>query len=278
MLNKEIMGITVIAILGLALHSIGSWVLNQNRFARAGESPMSVALPIPAQLFLASGDRYLAANINVFRAIMVDTNSTPDAETVETQAKLQTAASLLNPAHADNYYLAAATLSWQEQVPSAQYILQNAMNSRPQDLYAGFYLAFNKKHFENDILGAVKVLDQIAQRATGGNKQALTAMAARWSERASDSEEALNLVQIMIRQTRDSALKKYLKQRADRIEGLITLQKAAKRYTEQTGKQLEKLESLIQADILQSIPTDPTGFGYGIDPTGKPILLSRKKN
>lgn len=277
MLNKELQGILLIALSGMALHSIGSWVLNKNRAARPASAEMSVALPIPAQLLLASGDRYLAANVNVFRAFMVDATTVPDVATITTQAKLQTTASIFNPAHADNYYLAAATLSWQGAVPTAQEVLLAAINGRPKDVYPGFYYAFNKKYFEHDIIGAAKALNQTALRAIGGDQQALTAMAARWSEHADDSNEALNIVRAMTKQTRDPALKKYLAQRAQRLEGLVTLQLAAKKYTLAKGKNLNNLDELIQAGFITTIPNDPTEQGYGLNEQGKPILLSAKK-
>ncbi|QZA76837.1 hypothetical protein K4H28_10975 [Deefgea tanakiae] len=277
MQKKELIYTLIIIVVGLTLHTIGSFTLNNNRKAKSHNDDLAVAAPVPIQLFIAGGDRYLASNINIFRTFMLD-NPYPTPETISTQAKLQSTASFFNPAHEDNYYLAAATISWQNEIPTAQQILYAAMTSRPQDIYPGFFYAFNKKYFEHDIAGAIKTLNQVALRADKNNYQALMVMAARWADQSNDSIEAINILQAMIKQTNEPALKEFLEQRVTRLKGLLSLQTAAHQYAKQTGLVLTQLDSLVQSGIINQIPVDPIGQGYGLSPDGKPILLSAKTN
>ena len=58
---------------------------------------LDVAMPIPAQLVLALGDRYLAANVGSIRATMVSTFELKP-ETYEVLANVHSDVAFLNPA------------------------------------------------------------------------------------------------------------------------------------------------------------------------------------
>lgn len=270
--RQAVLIIAVIAA-GILLHTLGSQTLNEKRVARSGDMGLVVAMPVPVQLLMAGGDRYLAANVNVFRALMVD-SANPDKAIVATQAKVQSAAAVFNPAHEDNYYLAAATLSWQGEVSSAQQILQSATMVRPHDMYPPFFYGFNQRWFLHDVIGGAKSIEQAAERTEGGNRQALQAMAARWYAKLDDSQEARNIVNAMVARTRDPALRMFLQRQAGRIEGLIVLKKAVAMFREKFSRAPTSLDELQKKNILDQLPVDPTGQGYGLDASGQPVFLA----
>jgi len=274
-LRTEIGVVCALLAVGLGLHTLGSRTLNSERNARQQDNGLNVALPVPVQLLLAGNDRYLAANINVFRTMMMD-NARPDAATVATQARLQTSAAFFNPAHEDNYYIAAATLSWQDQVPAAQQVLKAAADARPTDLYPLFFYGFNQRWFLQDAAGAALAIEQAALRAEGNNRLSLQAMAARWYEKMDNSREALNIVSAMAKQARHPGLKEFLQQRAQRIEGLIALKEAVEQYRSQHGQAPRELADLLRAGILKKLPEDPTGLGFGLNKDGQPVLLTQQ--
>lgn len=276
-LRKEVLAICALLAVGLGLHTAGSRTLNTERKARPQDNGLNVALPVPVQLLLAGNDRYLAANINVFRTMMMD-NAHPDVATVATQARLQTIAAFFNPAHEDNYYIAAATLSWQNQVPAAQRVLKASADSRPADIYPLFFYGFNQRMFLQDTLGGAQAIEQAALRAKGNNRLSLQAMAARWYEKMDNSREALNMVSAMAKQTRHPGLKEFLQQRALRLEGLVALKEAVVQYRTQQGRSPVDLADLLRTGILKKLPEDPTGQGYGLDKEGQVILLAPKAN
>lgn len=235
---------------------------------------MRVVLPRFVQVAMAAGDRYLAANILGFRVLVADTQKMNEDQ-FKVQARLQTDVAWLNPAHQDNYYIAAAILPWNKQVDAGQYVLRRATAARPTDWAPMFYYAFNLYHFKKDIPGAAHWLLQAAERASDENDAiVLQNLAAKWSERGYQPQNAAQVVRAIANQSRSSGFKKYLLQRAERIATLGKLQEAERIYRERYGHRLERLEQLIGAGLLSSLPVDPFGFGYQLDADGRPMLLN----
>lgn len=257
----------------LLLYSASLRMLDAQRQARVVDDRLHVALPGPVQLLLAGGDRFLAANINVFRSMMVGTRNV-DQTTVAVQAQLQSDAAVFNPGHEDNYYIAAATLAWQGELPSAQMILQRATEARKFDVYPPFFLGFNKQYFEGDFIGAAHAVEVAAERVGEPNRSALLAMAARWHEKGKDTDLALNTLRAMANQAKDPGLKRYILGRASRLEGLLVLRNAVLRFKEVKKRPPESLNELVDAGVLPVLPADPTGLGYVLDANGTPVLAS----
>lgn len=249
-------------------------VTNIERVPRtAVEEDMSVAMPVPVQLLYSAGDRFLAANVGVWRAIMVGVHKLP-RETVAALARIQDDASLLNPAHEDNYYTAAAILSWEGEVEAAQRILDRATNSRPSDVLPPFFFGFNRLQFFSDPATAARYALIAARHATDeGDRQALTVIAARWSERGSDPRVAAETVRGMAASTRNSDLKRLLLNRAERLERLADLRVKAAEFERRFGKHIDRIEDLVASGMLKETPLDPLGDGYVVK-DGEIVLLA----
>ena len=93
------------------------------------DETLRVVMPAYMQVLLAFGDRFLAADLGMFRAITLSA-VVRDPLTYEVQGQIQRQSSILNPRHEDNMYLAAAILPWHNQVDSAQWILNRSTHSR----------------------------------------------------------------------------------------------------------------------------------------------------
>lgn len=246
---------------GLALFVLGNWKADHRPRA---EDLMTVALPIPLQLAYAAGDRYLAANAGTWRAIMVGTQKLPP-ETLAALARVQEDVSWLNPAHEDNYYTATAILPWEGQVARTQTILHSATEARPEDVYPPFYYGFNQVHFLGDVPGAVEAFRIAAGHAQDeGTRQALTVLAARWSEKSDDTEMAIQMVRVMADATRDRALKDYLQLRIQRLEGLLVLRNAQKQFVQRFGRALASVDELVASGLITKVPQDPLDGGYAV--------------
>lgn len=236
------------------------------------DTEMLVVPPPSAQVVLAGGDRYLAANVAVVRSLL---NPLRDDgyDRFRAQAKAQFDASLLNPRHEDNYYVAAAMLSWSGHVEEAEFVLRRAAEGRPFDMLPPLYLGFDYFYFDHDPVQGSHWMYQAAQRADSEqNRTALSRIASRWLERGQDAREALRILAAMQSQAHGLALKQYLAQRAERLQVLATLQDGAGTYRSRNGRPLSDLDELVRSGILAKLPVDPAGLGFDLDASGMPQL------
>lgn len=236
-------------------------------------SVLRVRLPAPVQLLYAGSDPFLAANLNVFRSMMVESSVT-ERETYRVQGRLQVDAALFNPRHEDNYYIAAAILPWTGYVDEAQQVLKRAAESRTWDWMPPFFYAFGAWYFQQNMLEAGRWAEVAASRSGEVNARALRAMAAKWYERGDDPQLAKNLIVAMQQNTHDKALKQQLQWRIERLDGLMRLREAQSAYLSQQHSPPPNLESLLGYADLKQLPEDPLGIGYRLNAQGLPVLGS----
>lgn len=240
---------------------------------KAGE--MEVALPWFVQVLLSGGDRYLAADINAVRALVASTEAMAEGN-YEVLAQVQRDAAWLNPAHADNYYIAAAILPWVNQLSAAQDVLERAIEGRPFDSLPPFYYGFNIYYFDKNPTEGARWVQLAAQRETNRqNSFALDNIAARWYERGNEPSVAISYVEAMAERARDPAFKRYLEQRVARLRMLEVLSQASARFEQQQGRTLRSLRELVDSGLVATLPEDPFGFGFALDDHGRPMLLNR---
>lgn len=230
----------------------------------AAPEAMRVRLPIPVQVFMAMGDRYLAANMNVFRATVLG-GDRHDPTTYAVLGKVQVDAAFLNPGNEDNYYIASAILPWEGEVDAAQIVLRLATEGRQADPYPPFYYGFNQQYFRGDFIGAARAAEVAAARVEGGARQTLLNIASKWYERLDDPKLAEQTIQALIASTRDAALREHLQKRVVRVRQLAQLRAAAQIYRERFGRPLTTPQELLQSDLIQSLPQDPLGDGFRIE-------------
>lgn len=240
------------------------------------ETLLRVRMPVPLQLAYAGGDPYLAANLNVFRSMMVDARVT-ERETYRVQATLQQDAAQLNPYHEDNYYIAAALLPWNGFVDEAQEVLHLASESRTWDWMPPFYYAFGKWYFEHEPTQAGEWAEVAAQRSSEKNARALRAMAAKWYEKSDDPALARRLIVAMLEQTRDASLRAQLQVRVQRLDGLLALRAAHAAFVAGRDSAPTALDDLVGYGGLVALPADPMRIGYALDSAGLPILAAPRQ-
>lgn len=235
---------------------------------------IEVALPIFVQVAMAGGDRYLAANWAVIRALVTETvRMAPEEYPI--LAQVQKDASWLNPAHEDNYYLATAILPWEGQLDPTQVILRRATRARFFDYQPPFYYAFNLVHFKGDAFAASEWLRRAATKLTDPEEQLIMEnFAARWLDRSHDLDTAASIVEAMAAQARRKDFADYLRQRSQRLRDLAALRRAAAVYAERNGKPAGSLQDLLKSGLIEKLPVDPFGVGFAIDPGGLPIFAS----
>jgi hypothetical protein len=233
---------------------------------------MQVALPLFVQVFMAAGDRFLAADIAAIRALVVSTEKMKP-EDYAVLAKVQKDVSWLNPAHEDNYYIAFAILPQYGELDAAQTILARASRVRFFDYQPAFFYGFNQWYYKHDPAGAAAWLREAALKLPDPDQQlTMQNMAARWVDRASDTELAIRVVEALAKEARRPDFRKYLETRVLRLRQLQQLRSAAQTYRERFGKPVPDLQTLVASGILPTLPQDPFGFGFGFDKQGDIVL------
>jgi hypothetical protein len=233
---------------------------------------IQVALPLFVQVFMAAGDRFLAANLATIRALIVATDKMRP-EDYRILAKVQEDASWLNPAHEDNYYAATAILPWNGELDAAQTILARATKARYFDYQPAFYYAFHLLHFKGDAVGASEWMRAAAEKLPNEDERlTMQNIAARWMDRAQDIDLAIRIVEGMAQQAKRKDFRAYLEQRVVRLRALKALRQAALLYQQRFGRSLVKLTDLVDSGLVGSIPADPFGFGFDVDKRGQIVL------
>lgn len=234
-------------------------------FARH-DSARELQVSLPPLVLLAGtfGDRYLAANLSGFRTVVAaPERMSADEFAVLAQAQIDIA--WLNPAHEDNYYIAAAILPWNGQLGAAQKVLASAAEGRPNDWWPLFYFGFNQAYLEGSpALGAV-TLRRAAARARDPNERVtLEDIAARWYEKGLGRHAALSVLQTMAEQAQDRMFRRYLEQRLTALRLLLAIDEAAAAFKVTEGRMPRSVEELVGRKFLPKQPIDPFGRQFGL--------------
>lgn len=232
---------------------------------------MEVALPRFAQVAMAAGDRYLAANAGTIRTL-VAVNDKMDAENFRIQGIVQSDVAWLNPAQEDNYYVAAAILPWSGQLEAAQYILRRATEARPFDYQPAFFYGFNEMHFRRDTASAVQWLHRAATHTPDQEMQIyLMQIATNWASRGGDPSAGARMVRAMSKSARNKPFAEFLEKRAMRLDNQVILDDAVSRYRERFGMAPPQLGDVVARGVIAAIPVDPFGDAYVIGAQGRVV-------
>lgn len=239
---------------------------------RSGVPELLVSLPRLAQVMLAGGDAHLAANLSGFRVLVANTQRM-QRDDFAVQARLQRDIAWLNPAHEDNYYIAAAFLPWNDQVAAAQEILHEAVRVRVFDWQPTFYLGFGYYHFlKQPALGARQLLVGAERARDQQDQWAMQNLAAKWIEKGYQGDVAADLVTAMADAAPAGAFRNYLFARAQRLRQLENLRAAARDFERVTGAPPRELDDLVRAGVVPELPKDPLGIGFVLGADGMPMM------
>lgn len=231
-----------------------------------------VTTPRVVQLAFFAGDRYLAANLTGFRVLVADT-SRMKSEDYAVQARLQQDIAWLNPAHEDNYYIAANILPWGGQLDAAEEVLRRAVDARPMDFLPAFHVGFIEYHFRRRPAEGARWLLRAAESAADqGDRWGLQEVAAKWIERGYDTATAARMVGAMASGAPPGGFRRYLNIRAERLQLLARLRTATETFRGRHGAAPARLDDLVADGLLAEIPRDPLGLGFALSPAGEPVF------
>lgn len=250
----------LLSLLGLAMYSAAlQWrVRTPSPVVVVAEGRVVVAAPVLLGLF--GGDRFLAANLEVMRLAATGVGSGGAGTDYLIRAQQEVAE--LNPCHEDNYYLANGLLTWGGAEREGSEVLRRASACRFWDEYPPFFYGFNKFFFERDVEAAALYLEEAASRATANSAGFRKFAIMLKAEQIQDERFALEFLQNEHDQASDPKLKGMLAKRVQRLQGLVALREAQRRFEEQAGQSLAAPEQLIEQGLLVAFPEDPLKLGY----------------
>lgn len=250
----------------LLLFSVGGFAVTSNFFERSPppgnilpeQDRVVINAPILAALF--AGDRYLAANLETIRLSatafdlgMADTFYLLRAHKVVAE---------LNPCNENNYYMANALLSWGGAVKEGGDILQRAIECRYWDELPPFLYGFNQYFFNRNIPEAQRLVRIAAERAKRNPDAYRELAVAMQLDQIDDVQMAIEILKREIKSANSEHLKRKLKMRIGRLQGLALLRDKQHEYEQHTNNKLSTPEQLLTSGLLDSFPADPMGIGY----------------
>ncbi|MGE6993075.1 MAG: hypothetical protein ACKVLM_05725 [Pseudomonadales bacterium] len=218
-----------------------------------------VVIPAPLLIALHGGDRFLAADLETMRlaATGMDDRGVDTGYLVRAQREV----ARLNPCHEDNYYLANGLLTWGGAVEEGNEVLRAAVKCRYWDEIPPFFYGINLSFFQHNNEEAARVLEIGAERSSQNAAPMRKLAVMLRAEQFADERLALNY----LIQQRDSAadpkLRDMLDKRVVRLQGLIALREAQRRYEDKHGS-LIALEQLVEQHLIDNLPADPLRLGY----------------
>ena len=249
-----------VALAGFALFAgIAAWRAQQPVELTPQLVTGRVVIPAPLLVLLNGGDRFLAADLETMRlaATGLDDRGADTGYLVRAQKEV----ARLNPCHEDNYYLANGLLTWGGAVEEGNAVLRAAVACRFWDEFPPFFYGINLSFFQHNNEEAARMLEIGAGRSTQ-NAAAMQKLAIMLrAEQFADERLALNYLIQQRDSASDSKLHDMLDKRVIRLQGLIALRDAQRRYEQEHGP-LTSLDQLIEQHMIESLPTDPLRLGY----------------
>lgn len=229
-----------------------------------------VVVSAPLLVFFYAGDRFLAANMEVFRFSAMGFSA--DQHGIAYLARSQVVVSELNACHEDNYYLSNGLLAWGGAVDDGARVLESAVYCRSWDYVPPFFYGLNLSFFKKDVRRSKYFLELSARRSQA-NSIALRRLAIMLrAEAFSDEKMALEYLKRQYASVKESALRSQLEKRITRLQGLVILRDAQRNFQEKYGR-LQSLKQLVEFGFIPALPDDPLKIGYELD--GGVISLGR---
>lgn len=185
----------------------------------------------------------------------------------------------LDPRAEHVYRFAGLILPWEaKEEDEGIRLLQKGVRALPESSILHFFLGITLYFFKDDYAAAAEELRLAAQLPNA--PRGVAHMAAVLHARASGAETTIAFLREMYEQSDDPQLRRVIgrslreAQVAADVERLSAL---VETYRERFGSPPASLDELVRARLLASVPRDPFGGVYRIDPSSGEIRSSAKR-
>jgi hypothetical protein len=230
---------------------------------------------------LAFGFRSLLADTTFLEAIQllaIRKGGLPSSQTMGLDRalnRLLTYSTDLDPKFAGAYTFAGYALPHETVdgkamgVLAAVALLERGVRERPDHWTIGLTLGFLESYYLRDFAGASRSL-ALAAKAPGAPRY-LALLATRVAAQGGDLETATSIAELMLGQANEEQTRREWQDRVDALHmerDLREIEAAAARYRADRGALPHSLRALAAAGYLGSVPREPHGGSYVIDPDG----------
>ncbi len=183
------------------------------------------------------------------------------------------AALKLDPYNMDGYYFAQAILVWDvKQYRLANDLLEYGMEYRTWDWYLPFFAGFNYAFFLNDYPSAARMYMQAGDLS---GEPLFKKLAGRYLQQSGQTEIAIAYLTTMEKGTRDKAVRESFRIRLSAFRQVLLIEKSRDKFIAEHGRLPSSVEELLASGYLKSIPADPYGGKFYLEPTGKVSTTSK---
>lgn len=177
------------------------------------------------------------------------------------------AAIRLDPYNMDAYYFAQASFTWElQRIEEVNHMLETGLQYRTWDPWIPFYMGFNYAYFLKDYERAAVYMKKAAE--VSGNPL-FTNLAARYFYESAQTDLGMVFLNAMIEQAKDEIVRQTYRLRRDALLAVMTLEQKTAEFKERYGRDIDALEELVAAGLLDALPADPYGGEFYLDATGR---------
>jgi hypothetical protein len=176
------------------------------------------------------------------------------------------AAVKLDPYNMDSYYFAQAILALGAgRIQEINGLLEYGMRYRDWDFYLPSFVAFNYAYFLKDYSKAATYYKRVGDLT--GDLLSIN-LAGRYMYESGRTEMAIRYLSLMVKDTRNEAVKKTLQTRLDALEEVRKIEVAKVAFEHRYARHARSVEELLQKHVLSEVPLDPYGGKFYIDASG----------
>lgn len=260
-----------------ALAMAGAAALNFRLAAQMQSRPFDVAhVPTGSFMRLASlGQRGLVSDLYWLETVQYVGDMKADARGYDKLYPLVDLVTDLDPRHGYAYQTGGIVLSAANRLDESDRILEKGMEKGPRWWSFPFYVAFNHFFYRGDYATAARYAE-IAARTPGASPN-ISHLAVSLASKSGTPDQAVALIEELRRTVRDEAsaarLDEQLKLAILERDAQL-LEKAAGRFRDERGRDIESLLDLVQAGVVAAIPPDPFGGHYTWDAAERKVHSS----
>ncbi|MEA3347891.1 MAG: hypothetical protein U9Q39_02385 [Pseudomonadota bacterium] len=156
----------------------------------------------------------------------------------------------------------------------ARPILERGIETFPESWELPFWLGYDFYLYQNDFATASHYLLMAAEKPDA--PKSFFALLLKTLNHQGAYHQAQALMTRMAKNQPPGSVKILYEKKAERLKHLALLQDAAEKFARKAKKRVGRLEELLEAGLIEKIPTDPLGQGYYWNQEQKRVVAGKK--